>query len=175
MHPSSLAKMERFVAERLDPSRPCHIIDLGSMDVYGSYRHLFAKPGWTYTGVDVAAGENVDLVLADPYHWTEFPDGSVDVLVSGQALEHIEFFWLTFQEVARVLVPGGLACIIAPSRGPEHRYPLDCWRFYPDAFRALARWAGLSLVSVSTDWSTEGLDVDSALWGDTCAVLRKAP
>jgi len=74
-----------------------------------------------------------------------------------------------------VLAPGGLACIIAPSRGPEHRYPLDCWRFYPDAFRALARWSGLALVSVATDWGSEGLDVDSALWGDTCAVLRKEP
>jgi SAM-dependent methyltransferase len=175
VHPSSQAKMQRFVVDYLDPSRPCRIIDLGSMDVYGSYRHLFAAPGWTYLGVDVAPGENVDMVLADPYRWAEFADASIDVVVSGQALEHIEFFWLTFQEIARVLAPGGLACVIAPSRGPEHRYPLDCWRFYPDAFRALARWSGLALVSVSTDWGSEDLDADSALWGDTCAVLRKEP
>ena len=33
---------------------------------------------------------------------------------------------------SRVLVPGGLACIIAPGAQGVHRFPVDCWRFYPD-------------------------------------------
>ena len=33
------------------------------------------------------------------------------------------------------------ASAFAPSRGPEHRYPNDCWRFYPDGYRALAKYA----------------------------------
>ena len=93
--------------------------------------------------MDLSEGENVDLVLSDPYSWSEIRSSSVDVFVSGQAFEHIEFFWQTMLEIARALKPGGLCCIIAPSGGPEHKYPLDCWRFYPDGFRALARYAGL--------------------------------
>jgi hypothetical protein len=27
-----------------------------------------------------------------------------------------------------------------PSNGVFHRYPVDCWRFYPDSGIALARW-----------------------------------
>src|SRR5262249_23470211 len=41
---------------------------------------------------------------------------------------------------------------LASSRGPEYRYLVDCWRFYPDGFRALAKWAGVCLPEVSTDW-----------------------
>ena len=50
--------------------------------------------------------------------------------------EHIEFFWLTRQEMMRTLKPGGTIILIAPSRGQEHSYPVDCWRFYPEGFRA---------------------------------------
>ena len=42
----------------------------------------------------------------------------------------------------RILRPGGLLYINVPSNGDFHRYPLDCWRFYPDAGVALVRWAG---------------------------------
>ena len=65
-------------------------------------------------------------------------DGHYDALISGQAFEHVKFFWLTWMEMVRTLKPGGFIFLIAPSRGPEHRYPVDCWRFYPDSYRALA-------------------------------------
>ena len=76
--------------------------------------------------------------------------------------------------MAHVLRPGGMICIIAPSRGYEHRYPVDCWRFYPDAFAALARYTGLELLSATTQWERLGYSQDdSDDWGDTVAVLRK--
>ena len=30
--------------------------------------------------------------------------------------------------------------INSPSRGIYHRYPVDCWRFYPDSGLALSNW-----------------------------------
>ena len=92
--------------------------------------------------------------------------------ISGQAFEHVDFFWASFLEIARVIKPGGLVFLIAPSRGPEHRYPVDCWRFYPDGYRALSRWAGLFLVEVHTDWEPSS-DPESAQWGDTVGVFAK--
>jgi len=38
-------------------------------------------------------GENVDLVLPDPYDWRGFKTNSIDVVISGQTFEHTEFFW----------------------------------------------------------------------------------
>jgi hypothetical protein len=43
------------------------------------------------------------------------PGGYADVVISGQAFEHIEFFWLSWRETVRVLRQGGLIFLIAPS------------------------------------------------------------
>ena len=55
-------------------------------------------------------------------------------------LEHCEFFWRAFEEVIRVVKDDGFVFLIAPSAGPEHRYPVDCYRFYADAYHALAKY-----------------------------------
>lgn len=149
------------------------ILDLGSCDVNGSYKQFFDSSEWRYIGADMAPGRNVDVVLSDPYDWKEIATSSVDVLVSGQTFEHIEFFWVTMLEIKRVLKPGGLCCIIAPSGGFEHRYPVDCWRFYPDGVKALARYAGLDVLKAETKWEGGSYTDDSAQWRDTVLVCRK--
>lgn len=165
--------MTDIVARYLAPfqNSELSILDIGSCDINGSYRPLFQRPRWHYQGVDVAPGPNVDIVLTNPYLWRGIRTSSVDGLVCGQVFEHIEYFWLTWQEMARVLKPRGFIFLIAPSRGPEHRYPVDCWRFYPDAFRALAKYGGLELLEVTTDW--EASFHDDGMWGDTVGVFRK--
>jgi SAM-dependent methyltransferase len=171
MHVSSLEHVDRLVRKYLTGAPNQHVVDLGSYDVNGSYKPFFSQPGWTYTGVDLAAGPNVDVVLTSPYR-LPLPSHSADVMVSGQAFEHIEYFWLTWLEMARVLKPGGLIFLLAPSRGYEHRYPQDCWRFYPDSYRALAKYAGMELLEVTTDWEPHA-DPDSAPWGDTVGVFKQ--
>jgi SAM-dependent methyltransferase len=81
---------------------------------------------------------------------------------------------VTILEVARVLRPGGLLCLIVPSGGFEHRYPLDCWRYYPDGVRALTRWADLDVVRADTAWQPQReYSDDSAEWADTVLVASK--
>ncbi len=175
MHRSSRDNMRAFRTKYLEArtNEPLYILDLGSLDVNGSYRDLFAVPPWRYCGVDLAAGQNVDLVLRDPYCWREIPSNSVDVLISGQAFEHIEFFWLTMLEIGRVLKPEGICCLIAPSSGFEHRHPVDCWRFYPDGFAALARFASLTVAEVYRRQGTTAPEDEADLWRDTVLVCRK--
>jgi SAM-dependent methyltransferase len=163
--------MEHLVHKYLDMQQPLAIVDLGSYDVNGSYKRIFDVNGWRYTGIDLSNGNNVDIVLDSPYR-LPLATNSIDVLVSGQAFEHINFFWLTWLEIARVVKPGGLIFLIAPSRGPEHRYPVDCWRFYPDAYRSLAKYAALELLEATTDWEPSCYE-DSSAWGDTVGVFRK--
>jgi SAM-dependent methyltransferase len=93
-----------------------------------------------YYGVDTFPGPNVDIVLDDPYV-LPFDTGTVDIIISSSVYEHTEWFWVSFLECMRVLKPGGLMYIQVPSNGPVHRFPVDCWRFYPDSAEALAKWA----------------------------------
>ncbi|MGB0115088.1 MAG: methyltransferase domain-containing protein [Ilumatobacteraceae bacterium] len=171
MHDSSYEKMAAFVSIHLGASRgqPLEILDFGSQTVDEqprSYRDLFDDPNWTYRGLDIEAGANVDVVVGDAYDWAEIQSDSVDLIVSGQAFEHVEYFWASMFEIVRALKPGGLAVIIAPSNGFEHRYPVDCWRFYQDGFSALAHHVGCEVVDVFTDWNR-------AVWADSILVARK--
>ncbi len=174
MHPSSLKNMAAFRDQYLAQAdaQPLKILDVGSTEINACYRPLFERPQWEYVGIDLAPGRNVHIVLSHPYRWREIATGSVDVVISGQVLEHAEYFWITALEMARVLKPGGLICLIAPSAGPEHRYPVDCWRFYPDGMRAIAKFAHLDCLDVTTAWDNVG-DHESDMWHDTVAVLRK--
>ncbi len=167
MHQSSYDHMADLTRRYLEAERPLRILDIGSYDVNGSYKPLFLQPGWFYQGVDLSHGPNVDLVLQSAYRFP-LPDNYADLIVSGQAFEHIEYFWLTWMEMERVLKPGGMIFLIAPSRGPEHRFPVDCWRFYADGFTALAKYGRMDLIEVSTDW-----EPSLSEWGDTVGVFRK--
>jgi len=178
MHQSTLHRMKTFadtVRERF-AGRTCRILEVGSMQVENdaSYRPLFIFPGAEYIGLDVASGPNVDVVPQDPYDWSELADTSFDVVISGQALEHIEFPWLTFEQIARKLKSGGLACLIAPSRGPEHRFPVDCYRYYPDGMRSLARWSGLTVLEAGYLNGDCRFHDGSHQWGDCHCILTKS-
>lgn len=176
MHQSSMDKMKFFRDVYLKDlfKTPLKIYDLGSCDINGSYRNLFDNPPWKYVGMDMTAGKNVDIILKNPYHWRCVGTDSLDVLISGQAFEHIEFFWITMLEVSRVLKSGGLCCIIAPSGGTEHRFPVDCWRFFPDGFNAMARFARMEILEVYTQWKPNPQYPDlSNFWRDTVLVARK--
>ena len=116
------------------------ILDVGSRNVNGTLRD-FCPPDAEYIGVDLEAGQDVDIVLKDPTSFP-FPDEYFDLVVSTSCFEHDRMFWLTFGELARVLRSGGYIYINAPSNGLYHSHPYDNWRFYPDAGLALEAWAG---------------------------------
>ncbi|WP_159832011.1 methyltransferase domain-containing protein [Novosphingobium sp. TCA1] len=162
MHASSMENMARCITSYMDPE-DITVVDLGAMNVNGSYRELMPDHA-NYVGVDLEAGNGVDVVLEDVYT-LPFEDGSVDIVLSGQMLEHCAHFWKVFNEIARILKPGGKAFIIAPSSGPVHRYPVDCYRFYPDAYQALADWSGLRLIQSWTD--------ERGPWYDLIGVFQK--
>lgn len=152
---------------------PLKVLDVGAAAIEGAvtYRDIFATSAWTYLGLDTGPAVNVDLAVQDPYHWSELTDASFDVVVSGQAFEHIEWPWLTIMEISRVLKPAGLAAITAPSSGHVHRFPTDCWRYYPDAFPALARYSGLTLIENDVDFGYAFRE--SAQWGDAFTILQR--
>jgi SAM-dependent methyltransferase len=84
-------------------------------------------------------GKGVDVVLETPYS-IPLSNESADVVLCSSCFEHSEMFWLSFLEVLRILKPGGLFYLNVPSSGHFHRFPVDCWRFYPDSGNALVTW-----------------------------------
>jgi SAM-dependent methyltransferase len=166
--------MELFVNKYLDENKELSILDLGSQDVNGTYKPLFDRPNWKYHGCDTVKGKNVDIVLDNPYDWKAIKSCSYNVLISGQAFEHIEYFWITMMEIARVLKPEGICCIIAPSGGILHSYPVDCWRFYNDGFKALSEYAKLKVLEAYTDWEPGKKYQDySEIWKDSVLIAKK--
>ena len=156
------------------------VIDVGSYCVEGqstTYREIFKDDRFTYIGLDMEEGPNVTIAVKSPYKWTEVEDDFCDILVSGQTFEHIEFPWLTIKEMARVVKPKGLLCIIAPNSLGLHRHPVDCWRYYSDGMIALAKWAGLDILHVSTDLAPKNAPLD---WygdspGSDCMLIARKP
>jgi SAM-dependent methyltransferase len=118
------------------------ILDIGSMDINGSL-HDFRPAGSGYVGVDLAAGNGVDVVIKTNSQ-LPFAKEVFDIVVSTSCFEHDMMFWLTFLEMCRVLKEGGYLYLNAPSRGAYHQYPIDAWRFFPDAGIALRDWARLN-------------------------------
>lgn len=137
MHSNSYQQMTRIVGRYLNPSESLNILDVGSYDFNGTYKQLFVWNNWKYIGADISAGPNVDVVIDDRYEWKIFEDGQFDVVVSGQALEHMEFPWIAAKAIYRVCKTGGICIVIAPARWEHHPSPKDCWRIYPDGMRSL--------------------------------------
>lgn len=166
MHIGSMLRMQYFIINYLLPISHSKniartsILDVGSYDVNGCYKELFDESKFHYTGLDMEKGLNVDLVPANIYKWTEISDDSFDVVISGQAFEHIEFFWLTIAEMTRVLKKGGLLCIIVPRDLVRHRYPVDCYRFDADGMVALARYCNLVPLHVSTNLAPKNANIE---------------
>ncbi|WP_321805327.1 methyltransferase domain-containing protein [Burkholderia sp. BCC1993] len=139
MHPSAMENGKIFFDTYVSQLGPVKLVEIGSQNVNGSLREV-APSNVDYIGVDFVEGRGVDVILDDPYV-LPFETSSVDLVVSSSCFEHSEMFWLVFSEVMRTLKPAGLFFLNVPSNGPFHRYPVDCWRFYPDSANALVTWA----------------------------------
>jgi SAM-dependent methyltransferase len=136
MHKTAEQNAKRFFETYVNEGS--NILEIGSNLSTFNIRSLSPKDS-KYIGVDLIQGRGVDIVLTDPYQ-LPFEDNSFDFVISSSCFEHSEFFWLTYIEIMRVLKPSGLFYLNAPSNGDFHRFPVDCWRFFPDSGSALSNW-----------------------------------
>lgn len=63
------------------------VLDVGSAVVAGGHasnREAFANPYWCRVGLDIEAGPNVDMVVAEPNDWREVADASFDIVACSQ-------------------------------------------------------------------------------------------
>ena len=126
------------------------VLEVGSYDVNGSVRQLFANVR-SYVGIDFRPGPGVDSVMNA--HALEFQAESFDVVISTEMLEHDNEFWSSVKEMGRVLKKGGILIITARGNGfMPHDYPYDFWRFMPASFNTLFSLAGCEALDIREDW-----------------------
>ena len=173
MHPSAMMNAKFFFdtySEHFARTSETRVVDVGSQDVNGSLRSA-CPTEFSYIGCDFVEGKGVDIVLDDPYT-LPFDSESFDIALSSSCFEHSEMFWLSFLEIMRVLKPNGLFYLNVPSNGSFHRYPVDCWRFYPDSGDALASWGrrnGMKTVCLESYTSGQNIEV----WNDFVSIFAK--
>lgn len=116
---------------------PRDTLDVGSLAVDGEVvtpRPLFE----TYTGVDMRKGKNVDIVANSHDLVKTFGRSKFDCVICFDTLEHDDKFWLTLDQMKKVLRRGGWMLIGIPSgRAGEHMQPNDYWRFMPNSIEVL--------------------------------------
>ncbi|SCX59335.1 methyltransferase domain-containing protein [Variovorax sp. EL159] len=169
MHDTAHTHGQHFFALYWQPHFK-NVVELGSQNINGSLRD-HAPASASYLGLDTAPGAGVDRVVV-PGATLPLPDGCADVVVTSSALEHDPCFWETFLEMVRLLRPGGLLYINAPSNHAFHRHPVDCWRFYPDAGTALVAWAHRRGAEVELVESFVAKPAAQG-WSDFVAIFRR--
>lgn len=94
-----------------------NVLDVGSLDINGNNRYLFKD--CTYTGIDLAEGNNVDIVC--PVHLFDAPDATYDFIISTECFEH-DYHWQdSIKNILRMLKPNGALLFTCASEGrAEH-------------------------------------------------------
>ncbi len=138
MHPSAEYLVKTFLNNYINPENSYNVIEVGcGVD---TFIRSNMPSNVTYTGLDFAVDANADIHMTDQYT-IPLADNSIDMVISSSCFANSEMFWLLFKEMMRVLKPSGLIYTNTPSAGQWTRQPVDCWRFYPDAGKALANYA----------------------------------
>lgn len=99
-------------------------------------RELFTDAD-EFIGIDLQpGGPEVNMVLNGHNLLEKFELESFDCVISTETLEHDDKFWLTVENMRKVLKPNGWMILTAPGPGcPPHLHPSDYYRFYATAFR----------------------------------------
>jgi SAM-dependent methyltransferase len=125
-----------LTARTLDCPGP--IFEFGAYQVDGQegfadLRTLF--PGRKYVGCDMRPGPGVDRV--EDVTAISLPDASAGTVLCIETFEHVFEVRRGFDEVFRLLKPGGVFVITSPLNFRIHGYPDDYWRMTPNCLRRL--------------------------------------
>jgi SAM-dependent methyltransferase len=145
------------------------VLEVGSFDVNGSLKSVKSESA-DWTGIDIEAGPGVDIVVP-PGEKFPFPNGHFDIVVATSVFEHDPAFWKTLSEMTRVVKETGFLYICAPSNGGVHRYPLDCFRFYPDASQSFLDIVREQAPQAVLSESFVGDQDHEQMWNDYVAII----
>lgn len=123
------------------------VLDAGSGKLHEQYlRDAILATGVTLHTCDLNFGPGVDYeadVSSMP-----FDEGSYDIVLNTQVLEHVKDPGKVCKELARVLKPSGLLFLTTPQSSPLHNLPWNFFNFTNLGLGLLMEAAGLERVKV---------------------------
>lgn len=119
------------------------VVDIGAKN--SIYRNLFY--GKTFLTLDVVADHGPDIV-GDVHALVDHIDeGSVDLIICTEVLEHVRDPHLAIEQIRRVLRPGGTLLASTPFIVPYHPDPTDYWRMTSEGWSVMTESFGRSTVT----------------------------
>lgn len=166
-----------------------NVLEIGSRARSGVSRRALFPPTCNYVGLDVVAGENVNVVC-DAHRMSQvLPQDHFDFAFSVSTWEHLCMPWVVSLELNRVLKLGGVAMIATHQSWPSHEEPWDYFRFSEyswdplfnrhTGFEILERGVGIRCAMVPSLFR-EPVHKDQIEWhygflGSRCVVRKSGP
>jgi len=126
---------------QLDYPPEAEILDFGCAD--SPYRHLFPSDV-RYVGADLPGNPNAELSVGRD-GTVPVADGSFDLVLSTQVLEHVEAPDVYLAECERVLKPGGQMLLSTHGIMAYHPDPVDFWRWTCAGLQRAVQDAGFEI------------------------------
>lgn len=98
--------------------------ELSIRQIFGSKNHKDK-----YVGADYIEGDGVDFVTN--VQDIDIPDQSFNTIIAMNLFEHVEKFWLVFDEMKRLVSEDGVIVCSTPFSYEIHGCPYDYYRFTP--------------------------------------------
>lgn len=130
------------VADSWLPAAPTTLVDLGCGAM--PYRPILEPRVARYIGVDLRDNPQADLCMPADGR-VPLADGSADVLLSSQVLEHVVSPAAYLAECQRILRPGGVLILSTHGYWLYHPNPTDYWRWTGSGLARQIALAGLEL------------------------------
>ena len=126
------------------------VLEIGSRNRSGIIRRDFVPQGVRYVGLDIVAGENVDIIGDAHSLSSYFPAGTFSVIFSMSTFEHLLMPWKVVVEMNHVLQLDGEVFVTSHQTWPLHEEPWDFWRFSAHTWKALFnQFTGFEVIEVA--------------------------
>lgn len=118
MNKNTQQEMSKLLYQYFDESQCLDtnrvVLDVGSYDMNGSLKERMPA-AWTYIGLDLMPGPNVDVVLdlTEPF---PIDDESIDLIVSSSCFQYVSNPFKYMDQLYKCLKPGGMIYITAASK-----------------------------------------------------------
>jgi SAM-dependent methyltransferase len=132
-----LADVTEKFFERARGATTGSVLEIGARARSGIVRRSQFGEKLEYTGFDIGAGENVDVV-GDAHELSRyFSPAAFDFCFSVSVFEHLMWPWKVVLELNAVMKVGGLAFMQSHPAWPKHEMPWDFFRFWDSGWRAM--------------------------------------
>lgn len=141
---SSRWYLDRWVAKagRLGGDKSFRVLDAGAGNA--PYRKHFKHVTYETADFGEVDKKYSDLDYVCRLEELPMPDGTYDLVLCNQVLEHIPDPVVVLKEIRRVLKPSGQAWVSAPLFYAEHEVPYDFYRYTQYAWMRMAAEAGFT-------------------------------